>query len=152
MQAQAGKQPSLGYQQRRRDSIQQPRQPQRQGKAPIHAKGNGMIPNFIPVCHFCGINGYIRPNCLHYIDMCRVKSMIEKKKARAKMHVHTKEENHLHDPLSSSTLEPLSTRIDFVSRKWINDEPACYETNKSQIGSTKSYGLSRPKGPHHLHY
>ena len=33
--------------------------------------------------------------------------MIEKKKARAKMHVHKKEENHLHDPLSSSTLEPF---------------------------------------------
>jgi hypothetical protein len=131
----------------------QPRQPQRQGKAPIHAKGNGTIPNFIPVCHYCGINGHIRPNCLHYIDMCRTKSMIEKKKARAKMHVHKKEENHLHDPLSSSTLEPLSTRIDFVSPKWIKyDEPACYETNKSQIGSTKSYGLSRSKGPHQLHY
>ena len=79
--------------------------------------------------------------------------MIEKKKARAKIHVHKKEENLLHDPLSSSTLEPLSTRIDFVSPKWIkNDEPACYETNKSQIGSTKSYGLSRSIRPHHLHY
>ena len=79
--------------------------------------------------------------------------MIEKKNARANMHLHKKEENHLHDPFSSCTLEPLSTRIDFVSPKWIkNDEPACYETNKSQIGSTKSYGLSRSKGPHHLHY
>ena len=78
--------------------------------------------------------------------------MIEKKKARAKMHIHKKEENHLNDPLPSRTLEPLTTRIDIVSPKWIkNDELACYETNKSQIGSTKSNGLSRSIGPHHLH-
>ena len=32
-----------------------------------------------------------------------------------------------------------------------NDEPACYETNKSQIGSTKSNGLGRSIGPHRLH-
>ena len=77
--------------------------------------------------------------------------MIEKKKARAKMHVLKKEENHLHDPLPSRTLEPLSTRIDLVSPKWIkNDEPACYETNKSQIGSTRSNGLRRSLGPHAL--
>ena len=151
MQAQPSKQPRLGYQQRRRDPIQQPRQPQRQGKAPIHAKGNGMIPNFIPTCHFYGIDGHIRPSCLHYIEMCRAKSMINKKKARAKMHLHKKEENHLHDPFSSYTLEPLSTRNDSVSPKWIkNDEPACYETNKSQIGSTRSDGLRRSLGPHAL--
>ena len=67
--------------------------------------------------------------------------MIENKKARAKMH----------DPLTSITLEPLSTRNDSVSPKWIkNDEPACYETNKSQIGSTRSNGLRRSLGPHTL--
>ena len=109
MQAQTSKQPRLGYQQRRRDPIQQPRQPQQQGKAPIHAQGNGMIPNFFPTCHFCGIVGHIRPSCLHYIEMCRAKSMFDKKKARAKM-LHKKEENHVHDPFSSCTLEPLSTK------------------------------------------
>ena len=78
--------------------------------------------------------------------------MIEKKKARAKMHVLKKEENHLHDPFSSCSLEPWSTSIDFVSPKWIkNDVPACYETNMSQIGSTRSYGLGKSFSPHALH-
>ena len=36
---------------------------------------------------------------------------------------------------------------------WIRkDEPACYKTNKSQIGSTKSNGLGRSTGPHRLHW
>ena len=117
MQAQSSKQHCLGYQQRWRDSIKQPKQPQRQWNAPKHAHGNGMIPNFIPTCHFCGIDGHIRPSCFYYINMCRVKSMIEKKKAKARMHVHIKEETHLHDPLSSKALEPLSTRKKSISPK-----------------------------------
>ena len=153
MQAQVNEQPCLGQQQRRRDPIQQPRQPQRQWNAPKHAHGNGMIPNFIPTCHFCGIDGHIRPSCFYYIQMCRVKSMIEKRKARARMHVNIKEETHLHDPLTSKALEPLSTRKKSISPKWIrkNNEPACYETNKSHIGSTESNGLGRSIGPHDLH-
>ncbi|KAK0598800.1 hypothetical protein LWI29_038095 [Acer saccharum] len=151
MQTQPRKQPSLGQQQRRRDPIQQPRQPQRHGKAPMHAQGHGMIPNFVPTCHFCGVNGHIRPKCFRYIKMCRVKSMIEKKKARASMHAYMKEEIHLHDPMTSRSLELLTTRKKIVSPKWIRkDEPACYETNLSIIGSTKSNRLSRSIGPHDL--
>ena len=52
MQDQPRMQPSLGQQQRRRNPNQQPRQPQRQGKAPMQAQGQGMIPYFIPICHF----------------------------------------------------------------------------------------------------
>ena len=70
MQAHLGKQPSLGQQQRRRGPIEQPRQPHRHGKAPMHAQGHGMISNFIPTCHYCGIDGHIRPNCFHYIKLC----------------------------------------------------------------------------------
>ena len=151
MQTQPRKQPSLGQQQRRRDPIQQPRQPQRHGKAHMHAQGHGMIPHFIPTCHFCGVDGHIRPKCFRYIKMCRVKSMIEKKKARASMHAHRKEEIHLHNPMTSRSLELLTTRKKIVSPKWIRkDEPACYETNLSLIGSTKSNGLSRSIGPHDL--
>ena len=61
MQDQPRMQSSLGQQQRMRDHIQQPRQPQRQGKAPMHAQGQGMIPYFILTCHFCGFDGHIRP-------------------------------------------------------------------------------------------
>ena len=69
------------------------------------------------------------------------------------MNVHIKEETHMHDCLSSNALEPLSTRKKIASPKWIrkNNEPACYETNKSQIGSTKSNGLGRSLGPHDLY-
>ena len=68
--------------------------------------------------------------------------MIEKKKARAKMH----------DPLTSITLEPMTTRNVIETSMWIrNDEPTCYESNKSPIGSTRSNGLSRSLGPHALH-
>ena len=59
MQAKPRKQPSLGQQQRRRDPIEQPRQPQRHGKAPMHTQGHCMISNFIPTCHFYGIDGHI---------------------------------------------------------------------------------------------
>ena len=24
---------------------------------------NTNVPKFVPVCHFCGVRGYIRPNC-----------------------------------------------------------------------------------------
>ena len=152
MQATPRKQPSLGQQQSRRNPIQQPRQPQRHGKAPIHAQGHGMIPNFIPTCHFCGIDGHIRPKCFHYIHMCRVKSMIEKRRARARMHVHREDKIHLHNPMISRSLELLTIRKKNVISIWMRkNEPACYETNKSQIGSTKSNRLGRSIGPHNLH-
>ena len=65
----------------------EPTQPQRHGKAPMYAQGHGMIPYFIPTCHFCGFDGHIRPRCFRYIKMCKTRSMIEKKKNRAMMHV-----------------------------------------------------------------
>ena len=130
----------------------EPAQPQSHGKAPMHAQGHGMISNFIHTCHFCGIDGHIRPNCFHYIKLCRVKSMIEKRMTRARMHVNRKEKFHVHDPMISRTLEPLTTRKKNVISMWIRkDEPVCYKTNKSQIGSTKSNGLGRSIGPHDLH-
>ena len=71
---------------------------------------------------------------------------------RARMHANRKENIHIHDPIISRTLEPLTTRKKNVISIWIRkDEPACYETNKSQIGSTKSKGLGRSIGPHDLH-
>ena len=79
-----------------------------------------MIPNFIPTCHFCYIDGHIRSSCFHYIKMHRVERMIEKKKARAKLHVARKDKTHLYDPLTSRALEPLTTRIENVSPKWIS--------------------------------
>ena len=78
----------------------------------MHAQGHGMIPNFISTCHFCGIDGHIRPNCFHYIKMRRVKSMIEKKKSRAKMHVLRNDRTNLHDPWTSRAQVPITTRKD----------------------------------------
>ena len=127
-------------------------QPQSHGKAPMHAQGHGMNSKFIPTCHFCGIDCHIRPNCFRYIKLCRAKSMIEKKRCRARMHVHRKDKIHLHDPMTSRSLEPLTTRKKSISPKWIKkDEPSCYETNVSHIGSTRSNGLGRSIGPHDLH-
>ena len=60
--AQKGKKPIMQVQHWKQDRpIQQrrriePTQPQRQGKAPMYAQGHGMIPYFIPTCHFCGFN------------------------------------------------------------------------------------------------
>ena len=152
MQTQPRKQSSLSQQQRRRYPIQLPRQPQRHGKAPMHAQRHGMISNLIPTCHFCGIYGHIRPNYFHYINMCRTKSMIEKRKARARMHAHRKDEIHLHDHMTSRSHKPLTTRKKSISPKWIRkDEPSCYKTNVFHIGSTKSNGLGRSIGPYNLH-
>ena len=90
----------------------------------MHAQENDIIPNLIFFCHLCGIDGHVRPSCLHYIKMCRVKSMIEKKKARARMHARRKDEIHLHDPMTSRSLEPLTTRKKNVISMWIRkDEP-----------------------------
>ena len=78
--------------------------------------------------------------------------MIEKRRARTRMHVHKKDETYLNNPMISRSLKPLTTKKKKVISMWIRkNEPACYETNKSQIGSTKSNGLSRSIGPHNLH-
>ena len=78
-----------------------------------------MIPNFIPTCHFCGIDGHIRPNCFHYIKMRIVESMIGKEKAKAKMHVPKKNRTNLHDPRTSRAHVPLTTMKESVSPRWI---------------------------------
>ena len=85
----------------------------------MHAQRLGMIPNFIPTCHFCGIDGHIRPNCFHFIKLCRIKSMIEKRMTRARMHANRKENIHIHDPINSRTLEPLTTRKKKVISMWV---------------------------------
>ena len=81
-----------------------------------------MIPNFIPTCLFCGIDGQIRPNCFRYIKMCRAKNMFEKKKSRAKMHVPRIDRTNLHDPRTSRALVPLTTRKESVSPRWIRKD------------------------------
>ena len=56
--------------------------------------------------------------------------MIEKRKTRVRMHDNRKENFHLHDPIISKTLEPLTTRKKNVISMWIRkNEPARYETN-----------------------
>ena len=86
-----------------------------------------MIPNFIPTCHFCGMDGHIRPNCFHFIKMRRVERMIEKKKAKAKMHVSRENITNLHDPRTSKAHVPLTSRKENVSPRWIRrDEHFCH--------------------------
>ena len=117
----------------------------------MSSQGQGIISNFIPTCHYCGVDGHIRPNCFRYIKMCRVKSMIEKRKAKNRMHVHRENETQLHDPMTSSSLDQMTTKKKKITSMWIRkDEPACQETFKSQMGSTKSNGLGRSVGPHDL--
>jgi hypothetical protein len=68
-----------------------PKRHQMHDKSPMTSQGYGMIPHFIPTCHFCGVDGHIRPNCFRYIKQCRVESMMERKRLRrAKMHVPRK--------------------------------------------------------------
>ncbi|KAK1550932.1 hypothetical protein Q3G72_027164 [Acer saccharum] len=123
MQAQPMKQ-ARPVQQRRSN---EPIQPQRHGKAHMHSQGNGMIPNFIPTCHFCGTDSHIKPNCFHYIKMHRVKNMIEKKRSRAKIHVPRKSRTNLHDPMTSRAHVPMITRKENVSPRWIRrDEYFCH--------------------------
>ena len=53
---------------------------------------------------------------------------------------------------TSKIFNNLNWLVCWSCSKWIRKiESACYETNKSQIGSTKSNGLSRSIGTHHLH-
>ena len=85
----------------------------------MHTQGHGMTSHFTPICHFCGIDGHIRPNCFHYIKMHRVESIIEKKKARAKMHITSNGRTNLHDPRTSRAHVPMTTRKENVSPRWI---------------------------------
>ena len=85
-------------------------------KASINSQGHGMTSYFIPTCHFCGVDGYIRPNCFKYIKKCRIYIMIERNRAIVNMHV----------PRKSRTNEPKVTRKEKVSPRWIRrDEYFC---------------------------
>ncbi|KAK0584122.1 hypothetical protein LWI29_007953 [Acer saccharum] len=119
MQPQAWKQPRPVQQRRRIE----PTYPQRHGRA----QRRGMIPFFIPICHFCGCDGHIRPNCFQYIKMCRKQSMIEKRKNRAKMHVSRNENVDLHDPRNSKAHVPKATKKAKIVAKWIRkNENVCH--------------------------
>ena len=105
----------------------EPTQPQRQEKPPMQAHGHGMIPYFIPICHFCGFNGHIRPNCFRYIKMCRTRIMIEKRKNRAKMHVPRNENIDVHDPRTSRAQVPKITKKENIILKWVRkNENVCH--------------------------
>ena len=78
-----------------------------------------MISNFIPTCHYRGIDGHIRTNCFRYIKMRRVKIMVEKKKSIAKMHVPRNDRTNLHDHMTSRAQVPMTTRKESVSPRWI---------------------------------
>ena len=73
-----------------------------------------MIPYFIPICHFCGFDGHIRPRCFRYIKMCKTRSMIEKKKNRAMMHVPRNDKIDLHDLRTSRAHVPKTIRKENV--------------------------------------
>ena len=95
------------------------------------AQRQGMIPQFIPICHFCGFNGHIRPNCFRYIKMCRTRSMIEKRKIRAKKHVPRNNMTYLHDPRITRAHVPKTFKKEKVVLKWIRkNENVC---NVAQI-------------------
>ena len=77
--------------------------------------------------------------------------MIEKKRLRRAL-MHEPRKSYVNNPRLVNDMQPLTTKKQKVISMWIRkDEPACYETNKSQIGSTKSNGLGRSIGPHLLH-
>ena len=66
--------------------------------------------------------------------------------------MHEPRKSYVNNHRLVNDMQPLTTKKKRVISMWIRkDEPACYETNKSQIGSTKSNGLGRFIGPHLLH-
>ena len=79
-----------------------------------------------------------------------VQSMIERKRLR-RAYLHVPRKSFVYNPRILHNMQSLTTRNDNVSPRWIRkDEPACYETNMSHIGSTESNGLGRSIGPHDL--
>ena len=87
-----------------------------------------MISILIPTCHYCGIDGHIRPNCFCYIKTRRAKRMIEKKNSRAKMLVPRNDKTNLHDPKTFRAQVPMTTRKESVSPRWIRrDAYFCHD-------------------------
>ena len=144
MQAQPSKQHCLVHQQRRRDPIQQQDNHNDKGKHVCILKGMVWFLTLSPLVIFVVLMVLLDQVACITLKCVDLNAWLKrKKKARAKMH----------DSLPSRTLEPMTTRNVIEAPKWIrNDEPACYETNKSPIGSTRSNGLSRSLGPHALHW
>ena len=115
------------------------------------SQGYGMNSYFVPTCHYCGVYGHIRPKCFKYIKHCRINSMIEKKRLR-RAQMHEPRKSYVNNPRLVNDMHPLTTKKKKIISMWIRkDEPACYETHMSQIGSTKSNGLGRSIGPPCLH-
>ena len=77
----------------------------------MRTQGNGMISSSVPICHFCGMIGNIRPNCFNYIKRCRIERMNEKKL------------NHkaMHDPKKPRDLKILTTSNDIVEPRLIGN-------------------------------
>ena len=119
----------------------EPTQPQRHGQAPMHAQGQGMIPYFIPTCHFYGFNGHIRPNCFRYIKICRTRSMIEKRKNRAKMHVPRNDKIDVHDPRTSKAHVPKTTKKANIVSRWIRkNENVCHVAQIALKANSSNFG------------
>ena len=105
-------------QHQRRELPQHPRATQNRRRPQMLAQGYGMNPYFSPTCHFCGIEGHIRPNCFKYINLCRRESMIEKNMLRRAT---------MHAPRKFRDIGPMAPRNNYVSpRLNRNDEYYCY--------------------------
>ena len=77
------------------------------------SQGHGMNSYFIPTCHYCGVNGHIRPNCFKYIKHCRVNSMIEKKRLR-KAHLHVLRKSLVNNPRLLNNMQPLRRKKSYL--------------------------------------
>ena len=77
-----------------------------------------MKSHFSHTCHFCGIEGHIRPNCFKYIKLCIRESMIEKNKLRRAT---------MHAPRKFRDNGPMTPKNNYGSpRLNRNDEYYCY--------------------------
>ena len=99
-----------------------------------------MIPFFIPICHFCGCDGHIRLNCFQYIKMCRTRSMIEKRKNRAKMHVPRNNNIDLHDPRTNEAHVPKTTKKAKIVARWIRkNENICHVAQIALMANSSNF-------------
>ena len=106
----------------------------------MRAQGQGMIPFFIPICHFCGCDGHTRPNYFQYIKMCRTQSMIEKRKNRAKMHVPRNNNIDLHDPRINGAHVPKTTKKAKIVARWIRkNENVCHVAQISLKANSSNF-------------
>ena len=93
----------------------------------MQAQGHGMIPYFIHICLFYGFDGHIRPRCFRYIKMCKTRSMIEKKKNKAMMHVPRNDKINLHDSRTSRAHVPKTIKKENIILKGVRkNENVCH--------------------------